>query len=554
MKLLISLLILPIAWSYEEKEIVNPILPLVLGPTYITYTHQTTYYHINLKQIQNCLNDLENSLTTTKIILTKRKPTEHFSHLVKEKVDQSYELLHILKLNTQLFHKTSKQKRGLINAVGKINKWLFGTLDSDDEQKYDQYINAISNNQHILQNDVKQAISVLSNVTQTYTSHLNKIEENQKIIRNKLALLEIQEISISDALYLSLIVDNINVQLSKIKSLLDNIETAISFAQLNIMHNTILNELQLEEIKNNIPKENIIQFSKIINYYKIITPQVKILKDFIIFTIHMPIIHPTQFTLYKLFPIPIHNQTIILPKPYILLAEEKYYSTDKECLKIEDTFLCPQESLSKEESCVAKLLTHNENTCPAVKVHYTSSSVKKINDKEILVIPAEPVTVVSNCQELKRSSYIHKPTLITMDKCPLEINDQLYTIEKTNNLYFSLNMPPIEIKEQKEIPHLQLQEIDHQEIKEVNKMISTIKFHNLQTLGTINNHWKIPIVLVILCIIIGLSIIVWKTNRCRRHYNNKRIKNTLQDIELQKPQGSENRQPLFSELKEGGVM
>ena len=119
---------------------------------------------------------------------------------------------------------------------------------------------------------------------------------------------------------------------------------------------------------------------------------------------------------------------------------EKHYSTEEECLKIEDIFLCSQETLTQEELCVVKLLTHNENTCPTAKVYYKQPRITKINDKEILVIPAEPIHVVSNCQELRRSSYIYKPTLITLDKCPVDINGQSYTIEKTNNFYYSLNM------------------------------------------------------------------------------------------------------------------
>lgn len=547
------LLVLPIVWSYEEKEIINPILPIVLGPTHITHTHQTTYYHINLKQIDNCLNDLEKSLTTTRILLNKRKPNEHFSYLVVEKLNLNQDLLDILKLNLRLFSETPRQKRGLINAVGKINKWLFGTLDSDDEQKYDQYLDAISNNQQIFQNDIKQSVLILSNVTQTFTSHLNKVEENQKIIRTKLALLEIKEITIADALYLSLIIDNINTQLLKIKSILYNIETAISFARLNIMHNTILNEPQLKEVLNNIPKENLIQFSKIINYYRIMTPQVKISNNFVIFAIHIPIFRPTQFTLYRIIPIPILNRTLILPKPFILLAGEKHFSTEEECPKIEDTFMCPQEKLSQEESCVARILTHNKNTCQTANVHYSRPTIIQINSKQIIVIPAKPIHLVSNCQELKRSLSIEKPTLITLDKCPLEINGQTYTIETGTNLYYSLEIPKLEIEEQDEAPHLKIQQIDQQEIKEANKMISAIKFHNIRTPGITTNHWTIPLSLVTLLLLTGLLVTTWKIlQRC--HLQKPKKENPDLNLELQKPQESENRQPLFSELQEGGIM
>lgn len=543
------LLLIPTIWSYEEKELINPILPIVLGPTYVTYTHHITYYHINLQQIEKCLNDLEYSITATKSILSENKTKDSFTYLVTEKLNQTHELLESQKLNAKLFYETPRQKRGLINAVGKINKWLFGSLDSDDEQKYDQYLNVISNNQKTLQTEMQHSITILSNVTQIYATHLNKIEENQKIIRNKLALLDAKQITISDTLYISLIIDNINNQLLKIKTILLNIQTAISFARLNIMHNTIINEFQLKELLNNLPKEHTIQFSKIINYYKIMIPQVKITKNkFIIFAIHVPMVHPIQFTMYKILPIPILNQTFLIPKPYVLLTENKHYSTEEECLEIENTFICPQEKLSQEETCIVKILTHNENTCPMVNIHYTTSSITKINAKEILVIPAKPIPIISNCQELKRSALISKPTLITLAKCPLEINGQTYAVEETNDLYYSLEIPKIQIQDENYRPHLKLQEVNNAEIKEANRMVSTIRFHNLQEYGTFTNHWTIPSSIMGLAILTVLLAISWK--KIRKFCNQKKRKQA--NFELQE---TENRQlPLFSELKEGGVM
>ena len=116
----------------------------------------------------------------------------------------------------------------------------------------------------------------------------------------------------AENLYLSLILDTNNNQLLKIKTILIKIETAISFANLNVIHNTILNEFQLKEIIDDIPQKGLVQLSKMIYYYKIMIPQVKIINKTTIFAIHIPIINPKPFKLYKIYPIPNLNQTIII--------------------------------------------------------------------------------------------------------------------------------------------------------------------------------------------------------------------------------------------------
>ena len=215
------LILLSTAWSFEEKEINNPILPIVLGQTYITKNHHIIYYHINVTQINHCLDKLQNSLDLIQKILSQEKTKDNFFILTKEKLKQTYNFLTSLKENTDLFTEKRKQKRGLINAVGKINKWLFGTLDNDDEQKYDSYISTLSKNQHTLNNEIKQSLSILSNVTAFYKNSILTIESNQLKIQEKISIIDTKVMSLSETLYLSLILGNINNELRQIKSIIN---------------------------------------------------------------------------------------------------------------------------------------------------------------------------------------------------------------------------------------------------------------------------------------------------------------------------------------------
>lgn len=532
--------------AVEERKLNNPILPIVLGPSYITHSHHVTYYHIDTQLIKNCLKNLENILEATENLL-KTNLQENFTFLVNEKLNQSKELLFEQIAKLQLFSGKSKNKRGLINVVGKINKWLFGSLDSDDEENFNKYFNTLFKNQQTLSDEMKNSTFILSTITKTFVTSLNRISENQNKIKNKLELLEQRQVNIADSLYISLIIDNINSQINRVKTILINLETAISFAKINIMHNTIINEFQLGELLNSIPKNKLIQLNNPISYYKIMSPKVKIINQTVIFAIHIPIINPKPFTLYKIIPIPILNQTIVTSKPYLLLNEEKSLSLNEECPKVENVFVCHQDNLSEEESCIESILTQNKNTCPIVNVHYTQTSITRISNKEILVIPAKPVSILNHCTKLKRIFTVVQPTLIIMDQCPIEINGHLFQQDRYNNLYYSLNIPKLELNRntKSEPTHLELEEMNHKEIKQANQIISTMKITELAYPGSFKPHWTFPLSTLITIILIGAIFSIWKLkDRCQKKRKGSHVE---EEIEIPTAETSEKRIPLFSE-------
>ncbi|KAF7262787.1 hypothetical protein GWI33_004122 [Rhynchophorus ferrugineus] len=113
-------------------------------------------------------------------------------------------------------------------------------------------------------------------------------------------------------------------------------------------------------------------------------------------------------------------------------------------------------------------------------------------------------------------------------------------------------MPKFQIETQDDVPHLTLQDINHQEIIQAKKMISAIKFHDVHRIRITANHWIAPITALVFLLLFGIIVttksLLKKTQA--RKTNGEAINITL---ELQ-PREAENRQPLFSKLTEGGVM
>lgn len=542
-KLHLLLVMLPIVATIEVREIKNPILPVSLGPAYISNSRHIFSYHINISNIDLCLVQFNTLLLKINDTLANYT-NENFAYITYRKLSQTFDFLNFIKENTHLFHKQNKRdKRGLINIVGKANKWLFGTLDSDDEKRYDSYLQLISNNEQVILEKFKNEHTILTKVINAYNSQLVKITDNQKLITTKLESIDKQILDISHVLYLSIILDNIRNELDKVKYLFDNIDNAISFAKVNIMHNSILNANQLNDLIITIQglygKDRIVNFKQLINYYSLFSTQVMIKESMVIFSIYTPIINPVIFTLYKIYPIPILNLTIVLPNPYVLLNEVTQWSAANLCPEIEQAFVCKQDILSKEEMCIRELLISAKNECPVTSVHYKETSVEKLHGEEILVIPAGKTIIKTTCRPHNIFS-IDKPSLIELPNCPLEIEGKLYEKERKSDLQYILEIPNIQlnVEDNKEKQHMEIQQVNYEEIKNAQIALNNMKFANLRNKPLSQAYWSFLAIPIL--IILAIVTILWKLKKGlprKTQENSQKI-----------------REPTFSELKEGRVI
>lgn len=480
--------------------------------------------------------------------------TEKFYSLTFHKYKQTYDYLQTILVSTRLFHKISRQERGLINAVGKVNKWLFGSLDSDDEVRFNKYLSTLSNNQKIIQDDMKSEFSVLNDVIKTYSQQIEKLSYNQKLMLNKLRSLEDSEKNIAHYLYISLVLDNMMFQLNTINQIINNLETAISFAHSNVMHNSILNPNQLREMIKNIQNlygvDHVPKFNELIDYYKYLSVQLIIRDEIILFSIHTPIVFPSQYTLYKVYPIPTRNRTLSVSHPYILLTKEEFWTTKEECPQLEDVYVCQQDALTKEDACLFELLTSTgNNTCPLTSVTYSKTSIHRLNGEEILVIPHESVTLRSQCQE--SIFQIKDPSVVVLPNCPIKIQNRIFEKEKSSDYKYILELPEFTYSyKDKTLTELQLQEVNLEELNKAQEVLAAVQFHSLKNPGVFINHWTIPVFVIFLTAIIVVLVYfahkLYKKKKPRRSEEERTTRVQLEDRKID--------EPLFSELREGGDM
>lgn len=536
--------------TYEIEPITNPMLPVLKGTSFIIDSYFTVHYHINLTNIRTCLNQIEQ----TTLLLNKtiyRVKNKELSHLVFTKIHHTLDKINNLK-NT-LNHCTSKprNKRGLINIAGSAQKWLFGTLDSEDGIKYDHYIKILKDNQNILHKDLNSQKIVIDNLTQTIDSQLAVIERNQKYVSERLKSLDLKIQTTFAILYISFLNDNINLELSQIETTFRNIQTAINFAKTGTMHYSILKYDDLEKILGEVSSNKQIPFDNLMKYYETMYTHVTSEKELVIFTIRIPLVERIPFLLYKIYPVPILNKTIDIRHRYLLISNDNnYYTLDQDCLMIEKFHLCIREKLTKEDQCLHQMMNLT-GQCPTIPVTFKQKSVFQISDDSLLLIPKNEQKIFFQCSNQETIEIVNQPSVIFPGDCKIDIDELKFSKLNSDTLNFRIKLPKIIIKNisnfNEKFP-IEIEKVDHSLIQEAKKQIRALQTHELHNL-TINSHtdWeKYTIgILVLACISISLIIFIIYLNR-----NYKKSKKLDSSVELNDfpPKATVSENPaVFSE-------
>jgi hypothetical protein len=105
--------------------------------------------------------------------------TDGFKHLRGSEI--------LLKDTVGKRYEDSRLRRGILNFVGEISKILFGTLDENDTEYYDEQIRKFERNSDDTTDLLKQQVCVIKTTLRTFNDTLADIEHNDKLVRKGLS-------------------------------------------------------------------------------------------------------------------------------------------------------------------------------------------------------------------------------------------------------------------------------------------------------------------------------------------------------------------------------
>lgn len=168
----------------------------------------------------------------------------------------------------EIFADTKRYKRGILNGIGTFWKAITGNLDASDGEYYTNCINKLTNDEHQLENLIKNQISVTTSVIKSFNSTIQKLKIDEETFNKDIKEIENSIYDISDDLaYINSklrvleLCESLMESYMFLENSLDNILNSITFARLKILHSSIITPkdlvASLQEISQSIHKNNL---------------------------------------------------------------------------------------------------------------------------------------------------------------------------------------------------------------------------------------------------------------------------------------------------------
>jgi hypothetical protein len=166
----------------------------LLGEAMLYNTEWKTVVYVNLRQTDSETEQLGQYISyINKLCLATEVQNwtdcNHFSSLSNDRFKQvkgTEKLLHELIGNSGHI----RRRRGALNFVGEISKILFGTLDSDDADYYNEQIKHFEEESEDMTSLMKQQLSIIKASLGTVNSTISDMEYNDHVIQEGLSSLK----------------------------------------------------------------------------------------------------------------------------------------------------------------------------------------------------------------------------------------------------------------------------------------------------------------------------------------------------------------------------
>ncbi|XP_055617587.1 uncharacterized protein LOC129762971 [Toxorhynchites rutilus septentrionalis] len=461
----IILLIIPLtsATFYHDVSTNNGLLTLKLDSVKIKLGYDRIIHKINLDEIGQNINYIEKLANNLNV-------TDHLQQTIQFKIKKAYEKL------TGFYPK--RAKRGLINALGNVIKFIAGNPDQEDLDLINQNLEMLETNSNkIIDNQIKQV--KINNVLQ---ATINKVS---KTIRSIKEHVQSQDTIIRKDLELINLILNTDILIKT----LEDLKKQIAFSKSNSLNKNILSMAEKDYILKFLESQHIaIKFEDEI--YKFVRSVVSLQNNHIIIIVKLPIIEPNEYSLMQLEPVNVNGTRIDTNIRYVAKYQQSLYEQSERC------FICDN-NLPVNDGCISNILTNQKAKCPMHK-QPERPIIKEISVGTILIDTNKAVYILDSCGE---SQIISAPTIIETCNCTVTVQNVTFR-SNSKTINKSEYLTPIFGKEIETIK----QKPDIEEIHQMNienlEEIQRLKLHMIssQTLGGLAIASTILSIVIILCI------------------------------------------------------
>ncbi|KAJ8720880.1 hypothetical protein PYW08_006345 [Mythimna loreyi] len=418
----------------------------------------------------------------------------------------------------QQFTENVRYKRGLINPIGSIARSLFGVLDDDFAQQYTRDIHQIRRNQKRLESLWKNNTSIVESENNIIKRVENAMDRHHKVFNQHLTALEKGFNSIQVGVQESLMINSFSVSSIIANSVLMNLKTIqetvvdtimnlhhtgfnfhlITVKQLTNELNIVIGQLAKELT---LPIDNI--QSDLYKLYHLLKTKARVMKQFIIFEVKIPLVSRDSYDIYRIITIPQqvgNNMISIMPIANLLainIQKDSYIPMTENdvqtCMFYDlETYICPlkgpiHQMRSDETLCMKDQLS---SRCSTASTICTNRWIQLNKLNTYLYFCCGPCSIRIICEYQVTAEQLTKAGVITLgDGCVIKGDTYtVYSHKKLTNVLnttadvLKIEIPPINniinlsipieaIDEQSDHTHIVTQD----QVRKVNVMLSHMK-------------------------------------------------------------------------------
>lgn len=356
----------------------NPgLLDSNLGKARIVDGHHVLTHYFDLTKITAQLNDLNETYQQTLQVIAQDVINLRNSESIVATLNATFQIVKTKLDDIRIPVFKTRPRRGLINGLGSVIKFITGNLDSDDEQRYNSIISHLQRDQEDIQSQISHQYSINEAVQANFNKTIEIINLNNQELREEINNWKSQ----SDLGILSQTrtqLDHHYMVLNLLLNAVQDIENSLVACRTNQLHPSVIDShLLLQELDKlskfygnrflNFQNQNLFEIQ---SYIKV-TCFIGI--DEIVYFLSIPIVDPRECTLHLVEPLPTSvNQeflTIIPTAKYFLKSSDTIYPLTKNC-PAGHLYLCPNYLISptKFDCEVNFLLSGSTSECEFVKL------------------------------------------------------------------------------------------------------------------------------------------------------------------------------------------
>ncbi|KAI5721330.1 hypothetical protein M8J77_019303 [Diaphorina citri] len=367
-------------------------------------------------------------------------------------------------------------KRGLVNGLGTIIKFVTGNADAYDVEYFDKAIERLKSNQNTFIKQGKESFSSNRHFNRQLARKIQSLRDNQVAISQKIN----QMLNSTQAN-----VDHLKTQMQETVDLLQvlhnsisEIEISFSFCKANILHPSIIPKRDLDTslitLRGNFPDERIPPIES--NYYDTLsTTSCLIHEDIILFGVEIPLFSPLEYQYKYLAAVPILARDtyglIAIDTKYSLLTNETVLGLPSKCTPLDNKFYCKLSFKPIYLDCLTNILFHKTSTgCTIVPIK-KQNSISQLNENEyVLGFLPNKVKSTQVCPRKQTEIILQGTFLFTISECTLVVGNTTLKKLETHSSKVSIINGDFTFPELKPVHPMTIQEITDLDLNKTNQV------------------------------------------------------------------------------------